>query len=59
MVGVMPLARASVARPSAVRSPAASGVPPLATLKPPAGEQADRLGDIEGTGRLIAESGLN
>lgn len=39
--------------------PAASGVPPLATLRPPAGEQADRLGDIEGTGKLIAESGLN
>lgn len=39
--------------------PAASGVPPLASLKPPAGEQADRLGDIEGTGKLIAASGLN
>jgi len=39
--------------------PAASGVPPLATLRPPVGEQADQLGDIEGTGKLIAESGLN
>lgn len=39
--------------------PAASGVPPLASLAPPAGEQADELGDIEGTGKLIAESGLN
>ncbi len=39
--------------------PAASGVPPLSTLRPPAGEQADQLGDIEGTGKLIAESGLN
>ncbi len=37
----------------------APGVPPLASLRPPAGEQADRLGDIERTGRLIAESGLN
>ena len=39
--------------------PAAAGVPPLAALRPPPGEQADRLGDIEGTGRLIAASGLN
>jgi len=39
--------------------PAASGVPPLAALRPPVGEQADQLGDIEGTGKLIAESGLN
>lgn len=39
--------------------PAASGVPPLETLAPPAGEQADQLGDIEGTGKLIAEAGLN
>lgn len=38
---------------------AESGVPPLASLRPPAGEQADQLGDIEGTGRLIAEAGLN
>ena len=39
--------------------PAADGVPPLASLEPPAGEQADQLGDIEGTGKLIAASGLN
>lgn len=39
--------------------PAASGVPPLQSLRPPAGERADALGDIEGTGRLIARSGLN
>ncbi len=38
--------------------PAASGVPPLASLKPPRGG-GERLGDIEGTGKLIAESGLN
>lgn len=39
--------------------PAAEGVPPLGSLAPPAGEQADQLGDIEGTGKLIAASGLN
>lgn len=39
--------------------PAAKGVPPLATLDPPAGEDAEQLGDIEGTGKLIAASGLN
>ncbi len=39
--------------------PAATGVPPLDTLAPPTGEQADELGDIEGTGKLIAEAGLN
>lgn len=39
--------------------PAAEGVPPLATLKPPAAEDAEQLGDIEGTGKLIAASGLN
>ncbi len=38
---------------------AVSGVPPLASLRPPAGEQIERLGDIEGTGKLIAASGLN
>jgi iron(III) transport system substrate-binding protein len=37
----------------------ADGVPPLSSLSPPAGERADELGDIERTGRLIAESGLN
>jgi iron(III) transport system substrate-binding protein len=37
----------------------AAGVPPLESLRPPAGERADELGDIEATGRLIAESGLN
>jgi iron(III) transport system substrate-binding protein len=39
--------------------PAAEGVPPLATLRPPPGEQPDELGDIATTGRLIAEAGLN
>lgn len=39
--------------------PPAEGVPPLESLEPPAGEQADQLGDIEGTGKLIAASGLN
>ena len=39
--------------------PAAEGVPPLASLRPPPGEQADELGDIETTGKMIAESGLN
>jgi iron(III) transport system substrate-binding protein len=38
--------------------PPAADIPPLSTLRPP-DEPADRLGDIEGTGRLIAESGLN
>ena len=38
---------------------AAEGVPPLASLKPPAGEQPDELGDIATTGKLIAEAGLN
>ena len=37
----------------------APGVPPLDTLRPPTGERADELGDIEATGRLIAGSGLN
>lgn len=37
----------------------AEGVPPLGSLRPPAGERADELGDIEATGRLIAESGLD
>jgi iron(III) transport system substrate-binding protein len=39
--------------------PAAEGVPPLGTLRPPPGEQPDELGDIATTGRLIAEAGLN
>lgn len=39
--------------------PTAEGVPPLSSLRPPAGERADELGDIEETGRMIAESGLN
>jgi iron(III) transport system substrate-binding protein len=39
--------------------PAAEGVPPLSSLRPPPGEQADQLGDIETTGKMIAESGLN
>lgn len=39
--------------------PAAEGVPPLRTLRPPPGEQPDELGDIETTGKLIAEAGLN
>jgi iron(III) transport system substrate-binding protein len=38
---------------------AADGVPPLASLKPPATAQIERLGDIEATGKLIAQSGLN
>ncbi len=37
----------------------AEGVPPLSSLRPPAGERADELGDIEETGRMIAASGLN
>jgi iron(III) transport system substrate-binding protein len=37
--------------------PPAEGVPPLATLHPP-DEDPARLGDIEGTARLIQESGL-
>lgn len=39
--------------------PPAEGVPAFASLRPPAGERADELGDIEATGRMIAESGLN
>lgn len=39
--------------------PTAEGVPPLSSLRPPAGERADELGDIEETGRMIAASGLN
>lgn len=38
--------------------PPASGVPPLASLRPPAVD-VSRLGDLEGTARLIAESGLD
>jgi len=37
---------------------AAEGVPPLTTLRPPE-ERPGALSDIEGTARLIAESGLN
>ena len=37
----------------------AEGVPALASLRPPKGEHADQLGDIERTGTLIADSGLN
>lgn len=39
--------------------PPAEGVPPLASLDPPEGERADELGDIETTGKMIAEAGLN
>jgi len=39
--------------------PAAEGVPPLSSLKPPPGEQPDELGDIATTGKLIEEAGLN
>jgi iron(III) transport system substrate-binding protein len=39
--------------------PTAAGVPPLSSLRPPAGERADGLGDIDATGRMIAASGLN
>lgn len=39
--------------------PAAEGVPPLSSLRPPPGEQADQLGDIQTTGKMIADSGLN
>jgi iron(III) transport system substrate-binding protein len=39
--------------------PAAEGVPPLSSLRPPPGEQPDELGDIATTGKLIAEAGLN
>ncbi len=45
--------------PLAEGVPPADGVPPLSSLRPPAGENADDLGDIEETGRMIAESGLN
>lgn len=45
--------------PLAAGVAANGGVPPLASLEPPVGERADRLGDIEATGRLIAQSGLN
>ncbi len=37
--------------------PPAEGVPPLSSLRPP-DEDPGRLGDIEGTARLIQESGL-
>lgn len=37
----------------------AEGVPPLDSLRPPTGERADELGDIEETGRMIAAAGLN
>jgi len=37
---------------------AAEGVPPLSSLRPP-DEDPGRLADIEGTTRLISESGLN
>ena len=37
--------------------PPAEGVPPLESLRPP-DEDPARLGDIEGTARLIQESGL-
>lgn len=36
----------------------ADGVPPLEDLQPPS-EDAEQLGDIQGTGKLIAASGLN
>jgi iron(III) transport system substrate-binding protein len=39
--------------------PAAEGVPPFSSLRPPPGEQPDELGDIATTGKLIAEAGLN
>jgi iron(III) transport system substrate-binding protein len=39
--------------------PAAEGVPPLRSLRPPPGEQPDELGDIATTGKLIAEARLN
>jgi iron(III) transport system substrate-binding protein len=45
--------------PLAAGVAAAEGVPPLSTLRPPAGEQPDELGDIATTGKLIAEAGLN
>jgi iron(III) transport system substrate-binding protein len=45
--------------PLAAGVPAAEGVPPLSSLRPPSGEQADELGDIEATGKMIAEAGLN
>lgn len=45
--------------PLAAGVESAEGVPPLSSLAPPAGRHADELGDIETTGRLIAESGLN
>lgn len=45
--------------PLAEGVPAAEGVPPLSSLRPPAGEQTDQLGDIQTTGKMISESGLN
>jgi iron(III) transport system substrate-binding protein len=45
--------------PLAAGVAAAEGVPPLSSLRPPRGEQADELGDIETTGKMIAEAGLN
>jgi len=44
--------------PLARNVPAAEGVPPLSSLRPP-DEDPGRLADIEGTARLISESGLN
>ena len=43
--------------PLAQDVPPAEGVPPLESLRPPEEDPA-RLGDIEGTARLIQESGL-
>jgi iron(III) transport system substrate-binding protein len=43
--------------PLAAGVPPAEGVPPLSSLRPP-DEDPGRLGDIEGTARLIQESGL-
>ncbi len=43
--------------PLAQDVPPAEGVPPLSSLRPP-DEDPGRLGDIEGTARLIQESGL-
>jgi iron(III) transport system substrate-binding protein len=43
--------------PLAAGVPPAEGVPPLSSLRPP-DEDPGRLGDIQGTARLIQESGL-
>jgi iron(III) transport system substrate-binding protein len=53
------LAQETFEYPVADGVPAATGVPPLETLEPPADEDPEQLGDIEGTGKLIAASGLN